>query len=344
MKFSISKNQLFLLFFIIQTGSVFISFQEPIINEVGRDAWIVFAVFCVIQLFQLFLYEKFHSHFKIPKFLQWMYSAYWILLIVSFLAYIQKSLSVWAFPITPSYVIIGIIVALSFYANMSRPESVINLGVLLIPLIPLIFIFLTLAVPELVWTNLFPMGNISKEEWFGGTKESIHAFIGAEIYLFYRGFVVKSEKIKFRFILIYQFVLSSFYLITILFSLLFFSIDELKIIPEPLVYLLKSQEVTFIERLDLFFIIIWMSWSIITVIYLVFTVTLFMEKNAPKKLNSKKIILHLLLFILPLIIIAKDYHKVAQDMLIYGHLLFALVIPFFVIVYNKWRSKNVEKV
>jgi Mn2+/Fe2+ NRAMP family transporter len=139
-------------------------------------------------------------------------------------------------------------------------------------------------------------------------------------------------------------VLSSFYLITILFSLLFFSIDELKIIPEPLVYLLKSQEVTFIERLDLFFIFIWMSWSIITVIYLAFTVTLFMEKNTPKKLNSKKIILHLLLFILPLIIIAKDYHNVVQEMLIYGHLLFALIIPFFVIVYNKWRSKNVEKV
>jgi hypothetical protein len=181
---------------IIQTGSVFISFQEPIINEAGRDAWIIFAVICVIQLFQLFLYEKFHSHFKLPKFLQWMYSAYWILIIVSFLAYIQKSLSVWAFPMTPAYVIIGTIVALSFYANMSRPESVINLGVLLIPFIPLIFIFLTLAVPELVWTNLFPLGNITTEEWFGGTKKSIHAFIGAEIYLFYRGFVVKLEKLN----------------------------------------------------------------------------------------------------------------------------------------------------
>lgn len=344
MKFSISKKQLFLSFFIIQTGSVFISFQEPIINEAGRDAWIVFAVICVLQLIQLFLYEKFHSHFKISKFLQWMYSAYWILLIVSFIAYIQKSLSVWAFPLTPAYVIIGIVVALSFYANISRPESVMNLGVLLIPFIPLIFMFLVLAVPELVWTNLFPMGNITTEEWLGGTHESLHAFIGSAIYLFYRGFVVKSEKIKFRNILLYQFVLSSFYLITILFSLLFFSIDELKIIPEPLVYLLKSQEVTFIERLDLFFIFIWMSWSIITVIYLAFTVTLFMEKNTPKKLNSKKIILHILLFILPLIIIAKDYHQVAQDMLIYGHILFAIIIPFFVIVYNKWRSKNVEKV
>ena len=344
MKFSISKNQLFLSFFIIQTGSVFISFQEPIINEAGRDAWIIFAVICVIQLFLLFLYDKFYSHFKLPNFLQWMYSAYWILLIVSFLAYIQKSLSVWAFPMTPAYVIIGVIVTLSFYANMSRPESVINLGVLLIPLIPIIFIFLTLAVPELVWTNLFPMGNISTDEWLGGAKQSLHAFIGAEIYLFYRGFVVKSDNIKFRYILMYQVVLSSFYLITILFSLLFFSINELKIIPEPLLYLLKSQEVTFIERLDLFFIFIWMSWSIITVIYLVFTVTLFMEKKTPKKLNSKKIILHLLLFILPLIIIAKDYHKVVQDMLIYGHLLFALIIPFFVIVYNKWRSIHVEKI
>lgn len=343
MKFNISKNQFFLALFIIQTGTSFFSMQDPLINEAGRDSWIIFIVICVLQLFQLFLYERFHSHFKVTKFLQWMYSAYWLLLIVSFLAYIQKSLAVWAFPLTPAYVIIGTIVALSFYANMSRPESVINLGVLLIPLLPLIIIFLSLAAPELVWTNLFPMGNITIDEWFGGTKQSLHAFIGAEIYLFYRGFVMKSDNIKYRYISIYQFVLSAFYLITIIFCLLFFAIDELKIIPEPIVYLLKSQEVTFVERLDLFFIFIWMSWCIITVIYLVFTVTLLMEKKTPKKLSSKKIILHILLFILPLIIISKDYHKIARDLLIYGHLLFALIIPFFVIVYNKWRSNHVKK-
>ena len=343
MTFSISKNQFFLGLFIIQTGSVFISFQEPLIEAAGRDAWIVFLACSVLQFIQLYLYEKFHTYFKVNQFLQWMYSAYWLLLVVTFLAHIPKSLSVWAFPLTPPYVIIGAVVLISFYANISRPESVMNLGVMLLPLFPIIFIFLALAIPDLIWTNLFPMGNISLKEWGVGLKEAKFAFIGTEIYLFYRGFILKSEKVKLKSIFKYILVISGFYFFTVVFILLFFALEEIKIIPEPLVYILKSQEVTFIERLDLFFIFIWMTWSIITVVYLIFTISLFFKRKTAKSVTIKKVILHLLLFCLPLIIIARDLFMISRDLLIYGHLLFSIIIPFFVIVINKWRGKHEKK-
>ncbi|MCZ8535871.1 spore germination protein [Paenisporosarcina quisquiliarum] len=343
MKFFISKNQFFLGLFVVQTGSVFISFQTPLIEAASQDAWIVFIVCCVIQFIQLYLYERYYSYFKINKFLQWMYSAYWLLLVVTFLAYIQKSLSVWAFPLTPPSVIIGAVVLLSFYANISRPESVMNLGVLLLPLFPLIFIFLSLATPDLVWTNVFPMGNITLKEWGIGLKEAKFAFIGTELYLFYRTFVLKSEKIDVKSLMKFILTISTFYFITLVFILMFFSLEELKIIPEPLVYILKSQEVTFIERLDLFFIFIWMAWSIITVVYLIFTISMFMKKAITKTMTIKKVILHALLFVLPLIIIAQELFNITRDLLIYGHFLFSMIIPLFVIVINMWRGKNAEK-
>ena len=343
MKFFISKNQFFLGLFILQTGSVFISFQTPLIEAAGRDAWIVFIACCGLQFIQLYLYERYHKYFKINQFLQWMYSAYWLLLVVTFLAYIQKSLSVWAFPLTPPSVIIGIIVLITFYANISRPEAVMNLGVLLLPLFPLIFIFLSLATPDLVWTNLFPMGNITLNEWGTGFKEAKFAFVGTELYLFFRAFLMKSEKINTKSILKFMFIISTFYLITVIYILTFFSMEELKILPEPLVYILKSQEVSFIERLDLFFIFIWMAWSIITVVYLIFTISMFMKKKTAKSLTIKKVILHVLLFCLPLLIIAQELFQISRDILIYGHFLFSLIIPFFVIIINKWRDKNAEK-
>ena len=343
MKFFISKNQFFLGLFIVQTGSVFISFQTPLIKAAGRDAWIVFLACCVLQFIQLYLYERYHMYFKVNQFLQWMYSAYWLLLVVTFLAYIQKSLSVWAFPLTPPSVIIGAVVLITFYANISRPESVVNLGVLLLPLFPLIFIFLSLATPDLVWTNLFPMGNITLNEWGTGLKEAKFAFIGTELYLFYRSFLLQSEKINVKSIIKFILMISAFYFITIVYILMFFSLEELKIVPEPLVYLLKSQEVTFIERLDLFFIFIWMTWSIITVIYLIFTISMFMKKTLAKTMTIKKVILHVLLFVLPLIIIAQEWFRITRDILIYGHFLFSIIIPFFIIVVNKWRGKNAEK-
>lgn len=343
MKFFISKNQFFLGLFVVQTGSVFISFQTPLIEAAGRDAWIIFIACCVVQFIQLYLYERYHTYFKVNQFIQWLYSAYWLLLVVTFLAYIQKALSNWAFPLTPPSVIIGAVVLLTFYANISRPESVMNLGVLLLPLFPLIFIFMSLAIPDLTWTNLFPMGNISLVEWGAGFKEAKFAFIGTELYLFYRAFLLKSEKVNVKSLLKFIFTISSFYLITIVFILMFFSLEELKIIPEPLVYILKSQEVTFIERLDLFFIFIWMAWSIITVVYLIFTISMFMKKKTAKSLAIKKVVLHILLFVLPLIIIAQELFNISRDLLIYGHFLFSMIIPFCIIVINKWRGKFAEK-
>lgn len=343
MKFFISKNQFFLALFIVQTGSVFISSQTPLIEAASQDAWIVFIACCVLQFIQLFLYEKFHMYFKVNRFFQALYSAYWLLLVVTFLADIQKSLSVWAFPLTPPSVIIGAVVLISLYANFSRPESTVNLGVLLLPLFPLIFIFLSLASPDLVWTNLFPMGNITLHEWGTGLKEAKFAFIGTELYLFYRVFILKSEKINVKSLIKFMVTIGTFYFITIVFILMFFSLEELKIVPEPFVYILKSQEVTFIERLDLFFIFIWMAWSIVTVVYLIFTISMFMKRTSAKTTMIKKIILHVLLFTLPLLIIAQELFKIAREFLIYGHFLFSIIIPFFIIVINKWRGKNAEK-
>ncbi len=42
-------------------------------------------------------------------------------------------------------------------------------------------------------------------------------------------------------------------MLSVLFTQLFFTIDEVKLVPEPIIYILKSQEVTFVKRLDIFF-------------------------------------------------------------------------------------------
>ncbi|MBU0904230.1 MAG: spore germination protein [Firmicutes bacterium] len=343
MKFSLTKNQFFVFLFIVQTGSISIAFQSPIIKAAQQDAWIVFIVALVIQFFILVLFEKYYKHFVMNRLLRWIYSIYIMLILVLFVANIQKSLAVWVFQNTPPYVIVAIIVATSLYANMSRPESVVNLGVLLVPLFPLIFFFLFLATPDLIWTNLFPMGNISGKEWVNGLKEANLAFVGTEMYLIYRGYLLNTEKIFMKTIGKYILFIGSCYLITILFTIMFFSLAEIAIVPEPIVYILKSQEVQFIERIDLFFIIIWMMWSVITVIYLVFTVVLIFNMKKTKKGIRSVIGIHLLLFIIPLIIIWKDFFKVGNEILMYGYFVFALIIPFLVILVNTWRSKNDQK-
>ena len=91
---------------------------------------------------QLLLYERYYEDFKPGPIASWLYKGYWLLIIVAFISYIDYTLAVWAFPETPQFIVITIMVGISLYANLSRPETIMNLSVILIPLVPLFFVAL----------------------------------------------------------------------------------------------------------------------------------------------------------------------------------------------------------
>lgn len=204
MTFKLSRIQFFLFLFVIQTGTVFLSFQTPFINVTGRDAWIIFIGVGIFHYVLLLLYERNYKFFKPGPIVSWLYKGYWLLIIVSFIAYIDYTLAVWAFPETPQFVVISIMVGVSLYANLSRSETVINLTVILVPLIPIFYFVLLLAWPEFVWTNLFPVAKIDGSDLLKGILASQFTFIGIELFLFFRKHVDSTQKIKGLPLFIYQ--------------------------------------------------------------------------------------------------------------------------------------------
>jgi len=171
--------------FVIQTGTVFLSFQTPFINVAGRDAWLIFIGVGIFHYVLLLLYEKNYKYFTPGPVASWLYKGYWLLIIVSFISYIDYTLAVWAFPETPTFVVISIMVGISLYANLSRSETVINLPVILLPLIPIFYIVLLFAWPDFIWTNLFPVAEISGSDLLKGIISSQFTFIGIELFLFF---------------------------------------------------------------------------------------------------------------------------------------------------------------
>ena len=339
MNFNLSRLQFFLLLFIIQTGSSFFSFPEPVITASGRDAWLVFLVAGVLHYLLLLFYERYYKRFTIGPVVGWLYKGYWLFVAVSYLAYIDYTLAVWGFPETPQIIALAAMVSVSLYANLSRAETVINLTVILIPLIILFMIFLQLAWDDLIWTNIFPLGESTGKEWVGGLIKAQVAFIGIELYLFYRRYVDIKEKIKGFPLFVYQMTWFSFFFFSVILTILFFTLTGLQQVPEPLLYILKSQEVTFVERLDLFFLYIWMIWSIISVVIISFS-ALYVHR-LHKKGNKKRdvIIWHTLLVLLPLFFASKQYVGKLTDLIVYVHLLFAIIIPVIVIATNRRKAK-----
>ena len=129
----------------------------------------------------LLLFEKNYKYFTIGPFVGWLYKVYWLFVIIVYLAYVDYTLAVWGFPETPQFIVIGVLVGVSLYANLSRAETVINLSVILIPLILLFIVFLQFAWKDLVWSNLFPIGESTGAEWAKGLIKAQTAFIGIGI-------------------------------------------------------------------------------------------------------------------------------------------------------------------
>lgn len=339
MTFKLSRTQFFLFLFIIQTGTVFLSFQTPYINVTGRDAWLVFIVVGILHYVLLLLYERYYEYFTPGPVVSWLYKGYWLLIIVSFISYINYTLKVWVFPDTPEIVVISIMVGVSLYANLSRAETVINLTVILVPLIPLFYFVLLLAWPEFIWTNLFPVAKIEGSDLLKGILVSQFTFIGIELFLFFRKHVDSTQKIKGFPLFIYQSLWMFFFFSSVLFSLLYFPLEEIVKIPEPIMYILKSQTFSFVERLDLFFIYMWMMWSIITIALFAFTTMYVHQLHAKGHRKRNTIIFHILLVILPLFLNSKERVDMIQRSLIYFHLFFIIVVPTVVILMNRRKRK-----
>ncbi|MBE1554744.1 GerAB/ArcD/ProY family transporter [Sporosarcina limicola] len=338
MNINLSRIQFFLFLFVAQTGAVFISFQAPFIKATGRDAWIIFLVAGLLHYAVLLFFEHNYEYFKLGPVISWLYKGYWLLLTVSFISYIDYTLSVWAFPKTPDFVVIGLMVSISLYANLSRAETVINLSVILIPMIPLFLLFLLLAWPELEWTYLFPVGKATPLQWADGMIKAQFAFIGIELYLIYRRYVDKNQQVKGWPLVIYQLIWMLFFLFSVIITLLYFTLEEMKFLPEPLMYILKSQHVTFVERLDLFFIYIWMTWSIVTITLFSFT-ALFVHRLHYKEHKKRSVVIfHILLLLLPLLSLSKTATEKFNAAIIYAHLLFAIVLPIIIIFVNRRKK------
>ncbi len=287
----------------------------------------------------LLFYERYYTRFTIGPFVGWLYKGYWLFVAVAYLAYIDYTLAVWGFPETPQVIVLAALVSVSLYANLSRAETVINLTVILIPLIFIFIIFLQFAWDDLVWTNIFPLGEATGKEWFEGLLKAQIAFIGIELYLFFRRHVDVKEKIKGFPLFVYQMTWFSFFFFSVILTILYFTLTGLQQIPEPLLYILKSQEVTFVERLDLFFLYIWMIWSIITVAIISFS-ALYVHRLHAKEHHKRDIIIwHVLLVLLPLFFVSKKYIEILNDLIIYVHLLFTIIIPAIVIITNRRKGK-----
>ncbi|MBB4826043.1 hypothetical protein HNO89_003280 [Sporosarcina luteola] len=339
MKFSLTPNQFFLIIFLLQSGIVFITFQTRLLEAAGRNAWVIFIFTGVFQYLLLIFYERQHSRFLPGPFVLLLYKLYWIYINVLSLTNILYSLSIWLYPNTPSIVLLLFMVTVSFYANCCKPDTIINLPVIIIPAILLFFVSLLIALPDLEWTWLFPLDLKDVELVWNGFLTSQLTVVGVASFLFLRKRVVTDVKMIGWPIAIYAGFWFLFFFMSLLVVQLFFPIETIAVVPQALLYLLKSQKVNFVERLDLFFLFIWMMWSIITVILFAFLIRLVHAETNSGKQYKFNLLIHAIFLLVPPFFSTRDRLDMIREPLLYLHLFIVVVLPIFVFIKNR-RQKT----
>lgn len=342
MTIQLTKVQLFLLMFVMQTGFVYTSLQNLIIEHAKRDATIQYLIVAFIFFLQLLFYEKMHQYLYLNSFIKAVYLIYWTVYIVIFVSYVTYVLTTWVFPNTPTIILIAIFLSVCFYASISRPETAVNIGVVLIPMLVLFLIFMFLAVPNLKATNLLPLFYDRSNTWFKGFIYCSYAFGGAETYIMLRKYLLNNEKITKKAIMIYSILLSSFYLLSISFTLMYFALDEIKLVPEPILYILHSVEVTFVKRLDLFFVYIWLSWSLVTIVNYVLVMRLVHFEKKVKLPKIKQFIFFTFVAITANLLIRFSVLEFFKNYLVYGTVFFTFFLPIIIILLNRVRGRTLS--
>ncbi|MER2106291.1 MAG: GerAB/ArcD/ProY family transporter [Solibacillus sp.] len=342
MTIQLTKVQLFLLMFVMQTGFVYTSFQNVLIEHGKRDAPIQFIIIAIVFFLQLVFFERTHHYFRLNRFTKILYLTYWFFYIIVFVIYITYVLTAWVFPNTPNVVLIAIFLSVCFYASVSRPETAVNIGVVLLPMLFLFLLFMLRAIPNLHVTNLLPLFHEPKETWMMGFIYSTYAFGGAETYVLLRKYVLNNEKINNKVLATYSIILTSFYLFSILFTLMFFALEEIKLIPEPILYILHAQEVTFVKRLDLFFIYIWLSWTLVAMVNYVLVMRLIYFEKKRKAPVLKQLLFFTVIGAISTFVIKFSVLDFLKHYVVYANILFTFVLPILIILVNKIRGRTIS--
>ncbi|MBM7649106.1 spore germination protein (amino acid permease) [Bacillus ectoiniformans] len=272
-----------LYFFIIQTqiGVGILGLPYLVHSEAKGNAWIsVFLASVVVQgliILFWFLLKRFPQK-TIYQFSQTLagrpigvlinlsYVLYGILVTALILMIATSVIEVWVLPNTPRWIIIVLISAVSLCLVRGSLNDIANFDVLVSVLVLLLIgitIYALFSYPVDI-RYLLPLNQTSIGMILKGTKEAYFSMLGFELLLILFPFIQSKKSTSIlKTATLANVTVTTIYIFLTVACLLVFSPAELKVVPQPVLYLVKALYLKILERVDLVFVSLWVV-SVIT--------------------------------------------------------------------------------
>ncbi|MGR3764633.1 GerAB/ArcD/ProY family transporter [Rossellomorea sp. NS-SX7] len=277
MKKQIDLTSLQLTIFIIQTqiGVGVLGLPFNVFSVSKGDAWIsVLAAGAGVQLIITLLWllgRRFpsksifeYSKLLLGKFAGTLisigYLIYGVLVTCIILMYSTSIIKTWSLIHTPKWVLMLMLVLPALYLGKEKVMAISNVYVVVTVLIILLMVvsIIVLFIYPVDWRYLFPIGASGGMTILKGAKEAYFSMLGFELLLIlYPYFNHNGERAILKAVTTANLSVTLVYAFLTIASIVTFSPEELKIVPQPVLYYVKSLYLQVIERVDLLFSSFW---------------------------------------------------------------------------------------
>ncbi|KAA0563517.1 GerAB/ArcD/ProY family transporter [Bacillus sp. CH30_1T] len=266
-----------LTFFIIQAqiGVGILGLPFNVFSAAKQDSWIsILFAGVVIQLIvflmwglgkrfpenSLFEYSSLLTGKFFGMLINLLYIIFGLMVASLVLMYASTIIKMWVLPITPKWIIILLLTIPAVYLGKEKVSEISNIFVVVSALIGLLIVisFIVMFTYPVDWRYLFPIGHAGLINILKGTKEAYFSMLGFELLLIlYPYFQQIGERKVLLSVSLANFCVTLIYTFLTIVSVITFSPEELLLIPQPVLYFVKSLYLQIVERIDLVFVSLW---------------------------------------------------------------------------------------
>lgn len=269
---SLSKQQLFFWIIHAQVGFALLGLPYTLARSVQGDGGLVVLLggLCIQVLLTIYwlLSKRFPStsYFVMLRkcFGRWITEAlravYFIYFFASAITYcivFANLINSWILPSTPRWSLLILLIGLGTYLVVESPAVITRVFILVsAPILLLVFlIFFSYSYADIRY--ILPIGQSFGSAWLLAIPDVLTNYLGFEIVLFLLPYVPRRQPISLIVLTASNAFVTMLSFFLVLTSHLVFSPKEILLVPEPVLYMLKSMSLEFLERIDLFFLSVW---------------------------------------------------------------------------------------
>ncbi|WP_078378724.1 GerAB/ArcD/ProY family transporter [Sutcliffiella halmapala] len=359
---AISLHQLYFLIVKTQIGVGVLSLPNSVYSVSKNDSWIsvlIAGIFVQVILYLIWKTDKLTNGFDLlvltksyfGKFfgtlLQLLYLGYFVIIGTIILILYNSVMKTWVYTFTPKLIIIGLFILVSSYLVAGGLQAVAKFYVIASILIIVLIICVGIAFKEAHFVYLFPIGINGLTEIVKGAKECVLAMLGFELCFMFISYTKGTSKEKLKTLTFANITVTLLYTFIVITNIVFYSPEELKIVPEPVLYMMKEYTFIVLERVDLLFLSVWIIVVITTFCSYLYCAAETLEhliSSHWKKLKSSYYILIVGFCMFLLTMIPANQIKIAKMSSLVGEISiwFVTAVPtiFFILTIIKMKRKK----